>query len=74
MAETRTAEEVRQEIKAEQAGLARAVDDFRGGLSAATDLRARLPVLAPAAVAVGFVVSGGIGATMRYFARRSREH
>jgi hypothetical protein len=30
-------------------------------------------VLVPAAFATGFVVFGGIGATMRYFARRGRE-
>jgi hypothetical protein len=33
----------------------------------------KLPALAAGAASVGFVLAGGIGATMRYFARRGRE-
>jgi hypothetical protein len=36
-------------------------------------LRAKLPVAAAGALSAGFVLAGGIGATMRYFARRGRE-
>jgi hypothetical protein len=36
-------------------------------------MRAKLPLLAGGALAAGFVLSGGIGAGMRFLARRSRE-
>ena len=36
-------------------------------------LRARLPLVAGAAATVGFVLAGGIGATMRLLFRRGRE-
>lgn len=73
----RTAEAVRREIEAERRELATAVERLRDGLGAATDvagkLRANLPVVAAGALGAGFFLSGGIGATMRYFARRGRE-
>lgn len=73
----RTPEQIRQEIELEREALAGAVDDLRGGLGHATDvegmLRARLPVAAGGALAAGFVLAGGVGATMRMLARRSRE-
>ncbi len=78
MADTRSPEAVRREIAVEREGLATAVDELRGRLGEATDVRSqvrsRISVLAPAAFAMAFVVSGGVGATMRYFARRGREH
>jgi hypothetical protein len=37
-------------------------------------LRARLPLAAAGALVAGFVVAGGIGATMRLLFRRGREH
>jgi hypothetical protein len=74
---SRTAEDVRREIEAERDQLAAAVDELRDGIGEATNigakLKAKLPVVAAGAVGVGFVVAGGIGATMRMFARRSRE-
>jgi hypothetical protein len=74
---SRTAEDVRREIEAERDQLAAAVDELRAGIGEATNigakLKAKLPVVAAGAVGVGFVVAGGIGATMRMFARRSRE-
>lgn len=77
MAETRTTEAVRGEIAAEREGLATAVDELRSRLGEATDLqtqvRSRISILVPATFATAFVVSGGVGATMRYFARRGRE-
>ena len=78
MAETRSTEAVRKEIAAEREGLANAVDELRTRLGEATDVqsqvRSRISTLVPAAFAAAFVVSGGVGATMRYFARRGREH
>ena len=74
---SRTPEQVRREIEAEREQLATAVDDLRDGIGQATDiggkLRARLPVAAAGAAGLGFFLAGGIGATMRYFARRGRE-
>jgi hypothetical protein len=73
----RTPEEVRLELEAERERLAQAVDSLRAGVKDATDLSAKvrgnLPVAAAAAVGAGFFLAGGIGATMRLFARRGRE-
>ena len=77
MAETRDAERIRDEISHERVRLADAVSELREQVRAATNInqrvRARLPLLGLAAFATGFVISGGIGATMRYLARRSRD-
>jgi hypothetical protein len=67
---SRTTEDVRRDIQLEREQLAGAVDSLRNGF----DLRSKLPALAAGALATGFVVAGGIGATMRLLARRSREH
>jgi uncharacterized membrane protein len=73
----RNAEQVKQEIARERAQLAEAVEELREELGEATNvsakLRSKLPVLAGGALAGGFVLAGGIGATMRLLARRSRE-
>ena len=73
----RTPEEVRRDINRERQGLAQAVEELREGIGAATDIagkvRERLPVVAAGAVVGGFVLAGGIGATMRLLARRGRE-
>jgi len=73
----RTPEQVRLEIEAERQQLADAVEYLRDELGEATDitgkLRAKLPVVAVGGVSAGFVLAGGVGATMRYFARRGRE-
>jgi hypothetical protein len=77
MSTTRTPEEIRSELDAERAQLANAVEHLRGELGEAADitgkLKSKLPVVAGAAASVGFVLAGGVGATMRYFARRGRE-
>ncbi len=77
MAEARSPELVRREIAVEREGLAEAVDELRRKVGDVTDVQrqvgSRISVLAPAAFAAAFVVSGGVGATMRYFARRGRE-
>jgi len=73
----RSAEDVRRDIAVERDQLASAVDDLRSGLGEATDvagkLRANLPVAAAGAMSAGFVLAGGVGATMRFLARRGRE-
>lgn len=74
---TRNTEEVRRDIATEREQLADAVEDLRAGIGAAANiggkLRERLPVVAAGAVGVGFVIAGGIGATMRLLFRRGRE-
>jgi hypothetical protein len=73
----RTTADVRREMATERNQLADAVEDLRTGLGEATDiggkLRAHLPVVAAGALGAGFVVAGGIGATMRLLFRRGRE-
>jgi len=73
----RTQELVLRDIEAEREQLAAAVDQLREGLGDATDvsrlLRGRLPTATAAAFGVGFILAGGIGATMRLLARRGRE-
>jgi hypothetical protein len=73
----RTPDTVRREIEAERRELAEAVEQLREGLGSATDvaakLRARLPVVAAGALGAGFFFAGGIGATMRFLARKGRE-
>lgn len=77
MPAARTPEQIRSDLEAERAGLSEAVDHLRGELGQAANitgkLKAKLPVAAGAAASVGFVLAGGVGATMRYFARRGRE-
>jgi hypothetical protein len=73
----RSAAQVRNDIEAERERLATAVDDLRAGLGDATNigakLKGKLPVATVAAVGAGFVLAGGIGATMRLLMRRGRE-
>ena len=72
-----TDRDIRREIGEEREKLAEAVDTLRTELGAATDvsgkLKAKLPVAAAGAVGLGFVASGGIGATARLLMRRGRE-
>lgn len=69
--------EVREQIRKERTALADSLDELRGELGEATDVAAKLGGVLPMAVAgaagAGFVLAGGIGATVRYFMRRSRE-
>ncbi|HKD34612.1 MAG TPA: hypothetical protein VKB73_14300 [Gaiellaceae bacterium] len=73
----RSAEDVRQDIESERERLATAVEDLRTGIGEATDIRrmlqGKVPVVTAAALGAGFVLAGGIGATMRLIMRRSRE-
>jgi Protein of unknown function (DUF3618) len=72
-ADGRTPEQVRRDIEAERERLAGAVDDLRAGMDINAKLKGKLPVAALAALGVGFVVSGGVGATMRLLMRKGRE-
>jgi hypothetical protein len=73
----RTPEDIRREIETERTELARSVETLRAGIHEATDvgakLRGNLPAAAGAALAAGFLLGGGIGATMRLLFRRGRE-
>jgi hypothetical protein len=73
----RSADQVRRDIESERSQLATAVDTLRGEVQKATDVastvRGKLPVLAVGALGAGFVLFGGIGATARFLARKSRE-
>ena len=73
MAANRTTDQVRRDIEAERERLADAVDDLRSEMDVNAKLRGKVPLAAAAALGAGFVVSGGIGATMRLVMRRGRE-
>jgi hypothetical protein len=80
MAQTRSAEEIRQSIEANRAELGLAVERLRGEVTRATDWRGqferhRKQVLIGAAAA-GFVLGGGIAAMtgMLTGRRRSRDY
>jgi hypothetical protein len=73
----RSAEQLRHEIETEREQLAQAVDELRTEMGEAADvtakLRGKLPLVAVGALSAGFVLAGGIGATMRLVFRRGRE-
>lgn len=69
---TRTAEDVRREIDAEREALASAVDELRD-ISLSAKLREKLPIVAVGAAGIGFLLAGGVGATVRLVFRRGRE-
>jgi Protein of unknown function (DUF3618) len=73
----RTPEQIRREIEAEREQLAVAVESLRDGIGEATNvsgkLREHLPVVAAGALGAGFFLAGGVGATMRFLARKGRE-
>ena len=72
-----TDQDIRREIGEERQKLAEAVGTLREEIGAATDvggkLKAKLPVAAAGALGLGFLASGGIGATARLLMRRGRE-
>lgn len=65
--------QLRQDIESERNQLASAVDDLRENMDPTEKLRANLPLVAAGALAAGFVLAGGIGATVRLLFRRGRE-
>jgi len=68
-----TREEVRRQLHAEREQLARAVETLRSAADMRAVVRSNLPLVAVGAFATLFVLSGGVGATMRLLARRGRE-
>ena len=73
----RTPDTVRREIEQERRELADAVEQLRDGLGEATNVSAklssRLPAVAAGSLGAGFFLAGGIGATMRFLARKGRD-
>ena len=71
---SRTVADIRRDIENEREELAGAAESLRESLSEATDvrgkLRANLPAATVGALALGFVLAGGIGATARLIFRR----
>ena len=72
-ANDRSTEDVRRDIATERDQLAGAVEDLRAGIGEAADLRGRLPLDRGERARAGFVLAGGVGATIRFVARRGRE-
>jgi ornithine cyclodeaminase/alanine dehydrogenase-like protein (mu-crystallin family) len=74
---SRGVEDVRRDLEQERDRLASAADSLRENIEEATDItgkmRTQLPLVAGGALAAGFVVAGGIGATVRLIFRRGRE-
>jgi hypothetical protein len=72
----RTPLEVRSDIEREREQLAASIETLRGELGRATDVTARLrdhlPLGVGAALATGFVLAGGLGATARWIGRLVR--
>lgn len=77
MGSTKEEQRIRSELREEREQLADAVETLRGEIGEATNvgakLRSRLPLATAGALGAGFVVAGGIGATMRLIFRRGRE-
>lgn len=74
--DAKSPEQVRKQIGEEREQLATAVEQLRSELHEAADVASKLPalpVLAAGALAGGFVLAGGIGATFRLVFRRGRE-
>jgi len=73
----RTAGDIKREIEQERNALASSVETLRSEIKEATDVRAKLgqhlPIAAGVALGAGFVLAGGIGATVRLIFRRGRE-
>ena len=74
---SRTVEDIRRDLESEREQLADAAENLRESVGHATDIsgrmRANLPAVAGGALAVGFLVAGGVGATARLVFRRGRE-
>ena len=73
----RTLAEVRSEIESEREQLAGAAETLREEISDATNvgakLRSNLPAVTVGALGAGFLIAGGVGATVRLIFRRGRD-
>ena len=74
---SRSVADVRRDIESERDQLAGAAESLRDSIGEATNIRGKLRAnLVPAAIGalgVGFLLSGGVGATARLIFRRGRE-
>jgi hypothetical protein len=68
-----TKDELQRRLENERQELADAVEALRRNAGFGDRVRRQLPLLAAGAFTATFVLAGGIGATMRLLARRSRE-
>jgi hypothetical protein len=68
----RSTEDVLREIATEREHLVGAVEDLRSGIGQAASMRGKLPLVAAGALGAGFVLAGGVGATVRLVAGRIR--
>jgi hypothetical protein len=66
-------EQLIKELATERAELKAAVESLREELGVGAKLQRKLPAAAAGALGAGFLLAGGIGATMRLLFRRSRE-
>jgi hypothetical protein len=64
---------IRREIDVEREELARTLDELREEANLTRKLRGKVPVVVVGGLGAGFVLGGGIGATMRLLMRRGRE-
>jgi hypothetical protein len=62
-----TEQDLRRELHDEREQFAAAVDGLRA------NVRSKIPLMTAGALGLGFVASGGIGATARLLMRRGRE-
>ena len=74
---SRSTDDVRRDLELEREQLATAAESLRESLGEATDIagkmRSKLPLVAGGALAAGFMLAGGVGATARLVFRRGRE-
>ena len=74
---SRTIDDVRRDLEAERDQLANAAESLRESVDEATNvgarLRSNLPAAAAGALGIGFLLAGGVGATVRLVFRRGRE-
>jgi hypothetical protein len=75
--DNRGVEDVRRDLERERDRLASATESLRQNIEETTNftgkMRSKLPLVAGGALAAGFVLTGGIGATARLVFRRGRE-
>jgi hypothetical protein len=71
---SRTIDDVRRDVEAERDQLASAAESLRESVGEATDvsarLRSNLPAAAAGALGLGFLLAGGVAATVRLVFRR----
>jgi hypothetical protein len=74
---TRSTDDVRRDLEQEREHLASAAESLRDSIGDATNitakLRSKMPLVAGGALATGFFLAGGVGATARLLFRRGRE-